>query len=272
MEEKTISTAAPMGQAAEPVKETESSASLNVSAEVDASKVPTDKTLPASTGFDPKTSYDMLVKQLEGANKSYGELRKEFTRRTQYESELKKQIDTLSKAFAEATKSEISPEEFVKSIQTQGIKALNPLKEQWRQEIKSEYDNALTEEKNARMSLQTNFEIMRRELDTVNYPDFPKLKDTMNELANSPECPVDWNQDTGIVLDTLYKLARSYSMEKAIQEAKSIGATEAEAKLAKESATAVAPGGKSGGPTNPTDIKDISKLRQYFVSQIGEAE
>jgi uncharacterized protein (DUF2267 family) len=272
MEEKATIEAAPLGQAADTANKGVEQTPVNASTNVEAPKVSTDNVQPASVGSDPRTSYESLVKELGTINKSYGDLRKEFTRRTQYESELKKQIDTLSKAFAEATKEEISPEDFIKAIQTQGVKAFHPLKDQWTKEIREEYDKSLTEEKNARMSLQTNFEIMRREMDSSNYPDFAQLKDAMNDIANSDNCPVDWSQDTGVVLDTLYKLARSYSMENAIREAKSIGSKEAEAKIAKESATAVAPGGKSGGPTNPTDIKDLSKLRQYFVSQIGEAE
>lgn len=272
MEEQVTTEATPVeGQVAEATKQ-DVQTSVNASDTVNASKVPTDKAQPAVSEFDPKTNYESLVKQLETVNKSYGDLRREFTRRTQHESDLKKQIDTLTKAFAEATKEEISPADFVQSIQTQGIKALNPLREQWIGEVKSTYDKALEERDSQYTQLKTDFEIMRREMDAAKYPDFAKLKDTMNELANSDSCPVDWTQDTGVVLDTLYKLARSYSMENAIKEAKTLGEKEAEAKLAKESATAVAPGGKSGGPTDPREIKDIGKLRQYFVSQLGEAE
>lgn len=273
MEEQETTEAAPeLGQAAEASKQ-DVKASVNASNAVETQKVPTDKAQPAASEFDPKTNYDSLVKQLESVNRSYGDLRKEFTRRTQYESELKKQIDTLSKAFAEATKEEISPEEFIKSIQTQGLKAFNPLREQWTNEIRETYDKELADRDAKVAKLEIDFAIMRRRADSENYPDFNKLEATMQQILDSEDCPVDVERvGSEAALDTLYKLARSYSMETAIKQAKTLGEKEAEAKLAKESATAVAPGGKSGGPTDPTDIKDLAKLRQYFVNQIGEAE
>lgn len=272
MEEKTTSNAAPdTGQAAEPVLEAQD-ASSNVSGDVDAQKAPTDVVQQATPDVSPSANYDSILKELQSVTKSYGDLRKEFTRRTQYESELKKQIDSLSKAFAEATQEEVSPEDFVKSIQTQGIKAFDPLRERWTSDLRSTYDKAL-EERDARMAkLEVDLAIMQRRADSENYPDFAKLEAVMQQLLDDPNCPVDVDRiGTAQALDALYKLARTSNMENAIKEAKTLGEKDAEKKLKKESATAMAPGGKSGQPVSLGE-KSAAELRQYFASQIGIAE
>lgn len=262
------------GQAADSATsdETSNGSPISASAVEQQTNTPTSTPVESISEFDPRTSYDSLVKQLETVNKSYGELRREFTRRTQYESELKKQIESLSHAFAQATEEEVSPEDFIKALQTQGIKALNPLKDKWTKDLQTSYETALQERDGQLLNLRTQFEIMRRQQDVTNYPDFAKLQETMQQLAESENCPVDWNQDPAVVLDTLYKLARAVSAETAVKQAKQLGRQEAEAQLAKEAATSVATGGKSGATSNPKEIKDIKKLREYFVSQIGEAE
>lgn len=215
--------------------------------------------------FDPRTSYDALVKQLESVNKNYGNLRSEYTRRTQYESQLKSQIDSLHKAFAQATKQEISPEEFMKSLQTQGLKAFDPLREEWTKELKTEHEKALEERDQKITGLQTNFEIMRRELDVKSYPNFAELKSVMNEIASSDNCPVDWNQDVGVIYDTLYKLARDLKAEESVKQAHEIGRKSADAQSAKEAASAVAAGGKTN--TSGLDTRNMSaaQLKQHFT-------
>jgi len=230
-----------------------------------AVKVPTD-TLPTTVpGFDAKTSYDQL-------QKSYGELRKEFTRRTQHESELQKKLDNLTGLIAKATEVPLNPEQFLKDLQTQPQKALEPLFAKQIEGVKSEYSQTI-EGLNQRLSLsEFRAERLARVLDGDNYPDFKKLEPLMKQLADDENTPLDFNREPGEILDALYKLARTLSMESAIQEARTIGRKETESQLQKEAATSVVTGGKSGIPANPSDIKDMAKLRQYFVSQIGEAE
>lgn len=237
-----------------------------------AGQSPTDNPASAEQAFDPRTSYDGLKSQFENLNKSYSEIRKAYTQSTQGYSDLKKQMDQMFKTLSEATKEEISPEDFMKSLQSQGVKAFDPLRQQWQEEIKSTYDKALEERDTQLTQLQTQFEVMRRELDATNYPDFAKLKPVMNEIANSETCPVDFNQPVGVIYDTLYKLAKTLSAENAVKEAHSRGSKEAEARVAREAGTAVATGGKAGTISNPADIKDLKKMREYFVSQLGEAD
>jgi hypothetical protein len=174
--------------------------------------------------------------------------------------------------FKEATKEEISPEDFMRSLQTQGVKAFDPLKQQWTNDLKSQYDKQLEAIQAERTSDRVIVEDMRRQIDTTNYPDYIKLKPVMNAIANDEHCPIDWSQDMGTIYDTLYKLAKSASAETAMKEAHSQGLKEAEAKIARESGTAVATGGKAASISNPADIKDLGKLREFFVAQLGEAE
>lgn len=215
--------------------------------------------------FDPRTSYDALVKQLESVNKNYGSLRSEYTRRTQYEAQLKSQIDSLHKAFAQATKQEVSPEEFMKSLQTQGVKAFDPLREEWQKEWKSEHEKELEARDQKITGLETNFEIMRRELDVTNFPDFAKLKPVMNDIASAENCPVDWNQPVGVIYDTLYKLARDLKAEESVKQAHELGRKSADAQAAKEASTAVAAGGKTNTTGLDTRKMSAAQLKQHFA-------
>jgi DNA repair ATPase RecN len=231
---------------------------------VDQSTTP-NPTSPAQPAFDPRTSYDALVKQLEAVNKNYGNLRSEYTRRTQHESAMKQQIDSLHKAFEEATRQEISPEEFIKSLQTQGIKAFDPLKTQWTKELQEGHNKALQERDQNINALNVKVAVMVRKSDTENYPDFAKLMPVMNEIASSDNCPVDWNQDVDVIYDTLYKLARDVKAEESVKQAHALGRKEADAQSAKEASTAVAAGGKTN--TAGLDPRNMSAgdLKKHFA-------
>jgi hypothetical protein len=242
---------------------------------VEASKADpkaTPNSAPEVPAFDPRTNYDALKSQFENLNRSYSELRKFNTQQSQGYSALKKQLEDLTHVFKEATKEEISPEDFMKALQTQGVKAFDPLKQQWTGEVKSEYDKRIEAIQAERASDRVVLEDMRRQIDSTNYPDYAKLKPVMNEIANAENCPIDWSQDMGVIYDTLYKLAKANSAESAMKEAHSQGLKEAEAKIAREAGTAVVTGGKAASVSNPADIKDLGKLREYFVAQLGEAE
>ena len=232
----------------------------------------TDNVGDDAAAFDPRTNYDALLKRFEALDRNYGELRKTYTQTTQGYSTLQKQLDNMVRVFQEATKEEISPEDFMKALQSQGVKAFEPLKKQWQDELKSGYDKTLDDLQTQRMSDRVEIEVMKRRLDSTRYPDFQKLEEKMGEMANDPKCPVDWGQDVGVIYDTLYKLAKAASADTAIKEAKAQGLKEAEAKIAREAGTAVATGGKAASVSNPADIKDLKKLREYFVAQLGEAE
>jgi hypothetical protein len=228
-------------------------------------KAPADNLVSTTPAFDAKTSYDAL-------QKSYAELRREFTRRTQHESELQKKLDNLAQTLAKATETPIDPQQFLKDLQTQPDKALEPLLMKHIEGVKSEYAQKMEAMANRLSLSEFRAERLARVLDSDNYPDFKKLEPLMKQLADDENTPLDFNREPGEIIDTLYKLARTLSMESAVQEAKTLGKKEAEAQMVKEASTSVVTGGKSGIPTNPSEIKDTKKLREYFVSQIGEAE
>jgi hypothetical protein len=270
-EEQATNEAAPAaieGQAAESASTVEQVVTDSTSNEQNVApqvKVPTDKPVSTTPAFDAKTSYDAL-------QKSYSELRREFTRRTQHESELQKKLDNLASTLAKATETPLDPQQFLKDLQTQPDKALEPLFMKHIEGVKSEYAQKMEEMANRLSLSEFRAERLARLTDGENYPDFKKLEPLMKQLAEDENTPLDFNREPGEIIDALYKLARTLSMEQAINEAKTMGKKEAETQLAKEAATSVVTGGKSGVPTSPNEIKDLSKLRQYFVNQIGEAE
>lgn len=222
--------------------------------------------------------------------KSYEELRKEFTRRTQSESQLKKQYadavsqlqslhdshKQLASMIQQATKKPIDPEQFIADLQKQGPAALDAYLEDKLggrlKEIEDKYNKQYMDVATRNFTLEAELEKVKRLHDTARYPDFDKLLPTMEALADPETCPIDMSKlSIAEIYDALYKLARSQHSEEAIKAAEELGRKSAEAALAKESVTTVAGGGKAGSTTNPADMP-LDKLRQYFVSQIGEAE
>lgn len=233
---------------------------------------PTGKTVPHDDGQDAKINYEDLRKQYDTINKSYAELRREFTRRTQYESELQKRLDSLTDTINKATEEPINPEQFFKDLQAKGPKAFEPLWAKREEALKSEFSKVLEQEQGERINMQYQMGKLTRRMDNDNYPDFRELEPVMAQLAQDESVPLDLSRTPDEVLDTLYKLAKNLNADNAVKKARELGRNEAESQAAKEADASVAAGGKTGSTTNPADIKDINKLRQYFVNQIGEAE
>lgn len=225
--------------------------------------------------FDPQKSYESIAAELGNVTKSYKALQAEFTRRNQDNSEVRKQLEGLHKLFQEATKEEISPEEFMKSLQKDGVKAFDPLREQWVAPIKEDYNKQISELQSQRLQDRNALAVMRRELDTKNYPDWVALKPAMNAIVESPNCPIDWSTgDLDAIYDTLYKLAKDSRADESVKKAKEIGAKEEQSRAAKEAAASVAGGGKTAGSTTPDleKVKDISKLREMVAAMHGVAD
>jgi len=227
------------------------------------------KTEPVVQAFDAQKNYEALLRQNEQINKSYSELRKEFSRRTAHESELKKQIDSMTDLLSKATETPIDPEQFIRDLRTHGPKAFEPHVQKWVEPIRKEYDKAISEKEAKINNLEVQVNLMSRRSDSDNYPDFKKLEPLMNELVQDESCPVNWNMGISECIDALYKLARDRSADQAIQEAVKIGEKKAEEKLVKEAKTAITGGGKSSGTAVPdlNKVEDVAKLRE-LVSQL----
>jgi len=208
--------------------------------------------------------------------KNYEELRREFTRRTQEASDVKRQLQEiqsgyklLADQFAKATEKPIDPEQFMRDFQTQGPKALDSYAKKYYVEPLAQKIHALESEaidRNAKLA------VLIRRADSDNYPDFKKLEDKMYEIIEkTPE--FDNMPDIERMLDRAYEIARERSSVDAIKAAEEMGKAKAEAQIAKEARTAVATGGKNAG-TSSADLRrmDFDKLEKLVESMHGVAE
>jgi len=268
MENNNDNQSAPLEDNAEKTVDT-----TDTSKEVGETK-PTDNTQPAPKEFNVQQSYDELRSQFDTVNKSYGELRKEFTKRTQESASVQRRLDEVYDTLKKATETPIDPAQFIRDLQTQGPKALQPHFQKWLEPIKSDYEKKISETNEKNMALETEVNLMRRRSDAINYPDFTKLEPIMKDLSDDSNCPVNWNMPIADCIDTLYKLAKDRSAEGAVEEARKLGEKSAESKLAREARTGTAGGGKSVSTSTPdlNKITDIDELRKIVASQIGVAE
>jgi len=249
-----------------------------------AEKTPTTKAEPAQNGTaqsSPAPEGASAEQPAFDVQKSYGELRKEFTKVTQDYSRdrktwnqtltelqaLKQSQAQMAELLSKATEQPIDPAQFMQDLQTHGPKAMDKYLQARVQEQTKQIREAYTEQANTALLLEAKLEKLHRKLDTTNYPDFAQLEATMNEIAESEDCPIDWNQPISAIYDALYKLARSRSSEDAVKAAEKFGAAQAEKQLGKEAATSVPGGGKGGSVTVDPRSMTAPQLRQYFISQ-----
>jgi len=232
----------------------------------------TDKTVEAAPEWDAKTSYEALQKNYDQVTNSYKELRREFTRRTQNESELQKKIDSLTDIINKATETPIDPKQFFNDLQTQGPKAFESIFAKREEALRKDFEQARTADQEAISRL--NFEVgkMVRRADVERYPDFQKLEPVMAELVQDEKVSLDFSQGEGAVLDTLYKLARSLNADQAVQDARALGKKEADAQAAKEATVKSAAGGKTGAVTSDPSKMSLQEHRNMLISQLGVAD
>lgn len=237
-------------------------------APVSTQTTPTDKgAVTGQPGFDVQRSYE--------------ELRKEFTRRTQYEAELQKKLSAieesnknLAESLAKATEEPFNPEQFMETFKSQGPKALEPYLDKRLKSLVEKYDKTIDTLQSERIQDRTRIEVLIRRADEANFPDFERLENAMRDLAASENCPVDLNRPIPEVLDTLYKLVREQHSGEAVIAAEQLGKSKAEAQLAKEAATAVAGGGKPSGTVTPGDMKNmkLDDLEKLVIQMHGIAD
>lgn len=214
--------------------------------------------------------------------KSYEELRPQFTKTTQELSRLKrehgmtqKEIATLrqaheefAKQLATATEKPIDPAVFIEDLKTQGPKALDGYLKKQLDALRKEHMTAYEKVEARNAVLEANVEVMRREKDSANYPNFAELKEEMQALADSGKVPDEvFSKPTGEVYDYLYNLVKSKHSEEALKQAEEFGTKKAEAALAKESATTVAGGGNSDVTIANSSTMTAAQLRKHFISQ-----
>ena len=227
----------------------------------------TDKaTTPAQPAFD--------------VQKSYEELRKEFTRRTQHEAEMVKKLQAieeynqrLAEQLAKVAEKPFDIEQFKRDWETRGPKALDDYLGNKLKAIESKYSKQLQDEQLARTQLNAQMEVYARRGDEQNYPDFEKLEQKMADIYNDENCPIDKSKPISYVLDALYKLAREQNSSEAVKMAEDMGRKKAEAQLAKESKTTVAGGGKTqGGIPSDLSTMEFKKLEEVVTNMVGIAD
>lgn len=254
-----------------PAENTQVDVSSNTGTD-DSAQPPTSKPGEPAPVWDAKTSYDALQKHNDQINKNYNELRREFTRRTQNESDLQKKLDSLTTMINKATETPIDPKQFFNDLQTQGPKAFDSIFAKREEAMRSEFEKSRLDDQTARSQLSFEVGKLVRRADVKNYPDFQQLEPVMADLVADEKVSLDFSQGESAVLDTLYKLARSLNADKAVTDARALGQKEADALTAKEAGAKVAGGGKTGTVTGPDDVKDINVLRKMYVANLGETD
>jgi len=246
---------------------------------LDTTKEPTDNVAEGGEVKEPEINWQERYSQQE---QSYKELQRKFTEVTQDRSSMRKEFQALQSAmkelqsgFAQATKKPLpSPEEFVTDIQKNGVNAIkslldaeiNPVKESYRKELESRDGRII--------NLEASLECVMRRNDPDRYPDFAKLEPEIKSLVETGDVPIDFTKPTGEIIDTLYNLVRSKHSSEALKAAEQFGHKKAEERLANESKSTVAGGGKTGGVATPNldKVKDINKLREIVAGMHGVAD
>lgn len=259
------------GQADTPVAKADTGSDPLSEQKSDSTKNSEDK---GQSDFDVQKEYTDL-------KKSYGEIRSEFTRRTQHEAELERKLAAvaeqnkqIAEKLAQAVAAPFNSEQFMEDFKTHGPKALDPYYDARDKRIQDQNDKIFQELTAKNVKLETKFEATARRGDSQNYPDFQALEPTMQEIAMRQDCPVDLNKPIPDVLDALYKLAKEEHSADAVKAAAKDGRQKAEADLAKESATAVAGGGKAPTTAETADLENMpmDKLEKLIVDKYGVAE
>jgi len=239
---------------------------------------PTDKAgKPTDEGSKEPTSLDVLQDKYNQLDKNNAELRKTWTQDRQSFSELRKHNDELNNTvknmvseLGKMSRKAVDPTLFMEKLKKQGPSVLDEYFGNTLKAERADYDKKVKDMQEDMRVMEFKMEYKARALNATDYPDFVTLETKMNDIANSPNCPVDRNAPMSDRLDALYKLAVNSSSGEAIKLAREQGKKAGEAQLAKEANSSVAGSGKSnaGGPVIDPETVPLDKLRAI----IGVAE
>lgn len=217
-----------------------------------------------SEEFDAKTSLQAIQSELEQTKKNYDELRSKSTRDWQAAAEQKRQFEQLQTSVEQLVErlndqaiEHVDPEQFMEDLRSQGPKALDKYINPKIDALKQKSDKVSKDKEQQEWIRDYETQFLRRAVNQVKYPGFAELEDKMNEIAGSPNCPVNLNQEVGVVLDSLYKLAKESSSENAVKKARDKGAEEERKRLAKESKTTIAGSGAKKSSSAAPDLYNL---------------
>jgi len=226
-----------------------------------------------SEEFDAQTSLQQIQAELEQTKKNYDELRSKATRDWQTASEQKRQFEQLQSSMESIVErlnnqavEQVDPEQFMEDLRSQGPKALDKYLNPRFEALKESSEKTKTDKEKQDWIRDYETQFLRRAVNQNKYPGFAELEDKMNEIAGSQNCPVNLNQDVGVVLDSLYKLAKESSSENAVKKALNKGAEDERKRLAKEAKTAVAGSGAKKSSSAVPDLYNmpLEKLRDML--------
>lgn len=202
--------------------------------------------------FNAQTKIQELQKQLEQNQKNYDELRSKSTKDWQSSAERDRQFEALQASmgklvekFNQSAIEKEDPEQFMENLKTQGPKYLDKYITRHTDALKAKHEEDKQEGAKETSVLRYENAFMKISRDTKQYPGFEGLESKMNEIAASPDCPVNLQQPIPIVLKALYKLASTSSTDENLRKAKNLGAEQERIRLAKEAQTSVVGSGKS---------------------------
>lgn len=243
--------------------------------------VPADKPDLGAEGKPPEINWEEKFNEVE---KNYGEARKKINdlgydrnyNRQQFEN-LTTVVTDLQRKLSDATKAPLpNPEEFLKDVQTNGVKAFMPYIDEPIKAAKQEFEKTVSDLSAQNLKFQVKIARITRENDPEKYPGFKEAWPEIEKMAEDPNTPVNFDQDLEVVVDTLYNLYRSNHSKEAILEAEKKATETAESKLAKESKTTVAGGGTrgAGGAVTEAQLKSMTrdKLREVVAQMHSVAD
>ena len=250
----------------------------------DVSGKTTDKPGTTEQSFDAQKRYEDLDKRYKDLQREFTPLSQERSRTKTEMDDLRKQVKTFQEALAVATKKPIDIEQFKRDFDAHGPKALESyFKEMLEAQLKAQqeqFDGRYKElsEKHTKLEgdhtgLSSQYAVLVRANDDQNYPNFRELYPKMCDLAKDPNCKIDLSQPIDKVIDDLYKQAREQSSGEAVRIAADERARKAEERIAAESRTTVATGGKTASTSTPDAEKmPLGDLEKILVAQYGIAD
>ncbi len=233
---------------------------------------PTDNGGEANKGLNPQPSIDVFEKRFKDMESKFTRTRQQEIAAQKANTELKSQLEQMSKAIQTLTKKPYSPADFIRDIQEKGVDAVVPHVQEQLKALKEEQAQQLKTYQDRVEMLELRDALNSRRADSDKYPDFRKLEDTMKQIWESEDCPKELQDpklDPSAVLDKLYELAKSQHSTDAVKAAEKFGEAKANKQLAKEAATAVATGGKAAGSAIPDPGKLSTKQLRDLVAQMG---
>jgi hypothetical protein len=282
----------PLGDAVQPPAPETKAPDTNPTVVPDSGSAATDPTKNGTptetTGRNWQDEAIRTAKVLEQERKNFNELRKKLiaqgTERNNFEREigpLREQLKTLTEALSKAANEELTPEQFLEGLQTQGPKFLENFLAKRDKDLSDRFEARAAATEARLRKREVAAAVKDRRSDTQNFPDFAKLEPTMSEIMVQmreefkagllPTNPDSVDPDE--LTDYLYNLAKLQHSQDAIKAAEAEGAAKARAGLAREAETSV-PGGGKNTSSQPIDFDKLSvaDARKLVVARHGEAE